>query len=216
MNRKIMAILMAAVFILPIVTVSISFNDGVEAAATDVIVVETSPDFAPYDYYYGTEFVGIDMDILRAIGMDTGYTIKFVQNRFDSIITSVTAGNCDMGASGFTITDERKNSVNFSNPYTTIKQVAVGKSGLNVTSERDLDGKKLVAQMGTSGEYYAAESLKGALNEANKNVTGLNTYSDIVFGLLNNVYDFEIVDEPVAQAQVTANPSLEVYDVLKA
>ena len=79
-----MAILMAAVFILPIVTVSISFNDGVEAAATDVIVVETSPDFAPYDYYYGTEFVGIDMDILRAIGMDTGYSIQFKQNRFDS------------------------------------------------------------------------------------------------------------------------------------
>ena len=216
MNKKILAIMMVAVFLLSSFGILIPASDDADAASKGVIVVETSPDFAPYDYYYGTEFVGIDMDILRAIGMDTGYTIEFRQNRFDSIITSVTAGNCDMGASGFTITDERKKSVNFSNPYTTIKQVAVGKAGQNITSESNLDGKRLVAQLGTSGEYYAAESLHGKLNDAGKNVTGLNTYSDIVLGLLNNAYDFEIVDEPVAQAQVNANPELAVYDVLGA
>jgi polar amino acid transport system substrate-binding protein len=177
MNRKIMALLMAAVFILPMVGVVISPSEDIDAASKGVIVVETSPDFAPYDYYYGTEFVGIDMDILRAIGMDTGYSIQFKQNRFDSIITSVTAGNCDMGASGFTITDERKKSVNFTQPYTTIKQVAVGLKSNPLTSESGLIGKDLVAQLGTSGEYYVEEDLK---NLGWATYTGLNTYSDIV------------------------------------
>ena len=206
-----MAILMAAVFILPMVGVIISPSEDIDAASKGVIVVETSPDFAPYDYYYGTEFVGIDMDILRAIGMDTGYSIQFKQNRFDSIITSVTAGNCDMGASGFTITEERMESVNFTKPYTTIKQVAVGLASKNITSEADLAGKKLVAQLGTSGEDYADKKLtnKGSL-------TGLNTYSDIVLGLLEGKYDYEIVDEPVGLAQVAANPQLKVYPVLNA
>jgi len=207
-----MAILMAAVFILPMVGVIISPSEDIDAASKGVIVVETSPDFAPYDYYYGTEFVGIDMDILRAIGMDTGYSIQFKQNRFDSIITSVTAGNCDMGASGFTITDERKKSVNFTQPYTTIKQVAVGLKSASISGESDLAGKNLVAQLGTSGEYYVQKEMK--VNY--ESYTGLNTYSDIVLGLLNGAYDYEIVDEPVGLAQVTANPELAVYPVLNA
>lgn len=73
----------------------------------NVLIVETSPDFAPFDYQIGDEFVGIDMDIVRAVCDDMGYSVQFRQNTFDSIILSVEQGKCDIGASGFTISEER-------------------------------------------------------------------------------------------------------------
>ena len=153
MSKKILAILMVAVFVLPSIGIGISFTDDSSAATKRTVIVETSPDFAPYDYYYGTEFAGIDMDIIRAIGKDTGINFEFRQNGFNSIIGSVSAGVCDMGASGFTIRDDRKESVDFSIPYATIRQVAVGKVGLDITSEDDLKKEDyvLVGQINTSG-----------------------------------------------------------------
>ena len=74
--------MMVAVFILSSCGIMVSSADESDAARR-TIVVETSPDFAPYDYYYGSEFVGIDMDIIRAIGMDLDYNIQFKQNTFD-------------------------------------------------------------------------------------------------------------------------------------
>ncbi|MGN1045316.1 MAG: transporter substrate-binding domain-containing protein [Candidatus Methanomethylophilaceae archaeon] len=138
MNKKILAILMATVFILSSCGVMVSSADETDAAKR-TLVVETSPDFVPYDYYYGSEFVGIDMDIIRAIGQDLGYEIQFKQNTFDYIIMSIESKKSDLGASGFTITDERKESVNFSIPYAEIKQVVVVKTDKVYTSEDDLN-----------------------------------------------------------------------------
>lgn len=210
MNKKMLAILMVSVFILSTCGVLISSASESDAVKR-TLVVETSPDFAPYDYYYGTEFVGIDMDIIRAIGEDLDYNIQFKQNTFDYIIESVKSGKADLGASGFTITDERKKSVNFSNSYAEIKQVVVVKKGnSSITEETDLQGKKIGVQMGTSGDYYVSDNL-GISPER------VNNYSEIVLALLNGKYDCEVVDEPVAKAQVAAYPNdLEIRDFLNA
>ena len=89
------------------------------------IKVGTSPDFPPYDALYGSTFTGIDMDIIRAICNKLNYKVEFVNYDFDSIITAVNAGTIDVGASGFSITEERKTSVLFSEAYTTTEQVVV-------------------------------------------------------------------------------------------
>ena len=65
----------------------------------ETLIVETSPDFAPFDYTLGEEFVGIDMDIVRAVCDDMGYNVQFRQNTFDSILLSVPQGKADIGAS---------------------------------------------------------------------------------------------------------------------
>lgn len=82
----------------------------------DYLIVETSPDFAPFDYLVGDEYAGIDMDIIRAVCKDMGYEVKFRTNTFDSILLSVPQGKCDIGASGFTISGDRGETVNFSTP----------------------------------------------------------------------------------------------------
>lgn len=200
MNKKISAVAMVAVFLLSIgLGVAPLFADSSEADSR-TLVVETSPDFAPYDYYYGTQFAGIDMDILRAIAKDTGYNIEFRQNNFDSIILSVTQGKCDFGASGFTISEERKRSVDFTDSYAVIRQVIVTqKDNTDITSEKDLAGKRVAAQTGTSGYDYA-ETIPDVELVPQKG------YPEIVLDLLNRKADAEIVDDAVAAAQVSAYP----------
>lgn len=100
----------------------------------ETLVVETSPDFAPFDYMVGSEYVGIDMDIVRAVCDEMGYNVEFRTNSFDSILMSVPLGKADIGASGFTISEERAKSVLFSTPYAQINQVSLLPSTL--TSRR--------------------------------------------------------------------------------
>ncbi len=210
MNKKVLAVAMATVFLMSVAIGIVPYGSDSEAGS-GTIVVETSPDFAPYDYYYGTQFAGIDMDILRAIAKDTGFNIEFRQNSFDSILLSVASGKCDFGASGFTINDERRQNVDFTDSYSVIKQVVVTQKGnSSITSEKDLHGKKIAAQTGTSGYDYA-EKIDGAIMVPQKG------YPEIVLDLLNNKADCEIVDDAVAAAQVAAHPNeLKVLDILDA
>ena len=129
--------------------------DQSEADGTKTLVIETSPDFAPYDYLYGDEFAGIDMDIIRAVCKEIGYKPQFRQNNFDSIIMSVQQHKTDFGASGFTIDEDRKAQVNFSTPYAEIKQVVVVKKNSPISDLEDVKGKKISVQSGTSGAAYA-------------------------------------------------------------
>ena len=203
-----MAMLLAAVFILSSFCIVISPSEEVYAEETKgTLYVETSPDFAPYDYMYGTEFTGIDMDILREVGRRINYNIEFRNNTFDSIILSVQQGKCDFGASGFTINDERREMINFSHDYAVIKQVVVAPIGLDITSEDDVRGKKISVQTGTSGAAYA-ETLSN-------NIVYQKGYSEVVLDILNGKAYCEVVDDAVAYAQIAAHPDkLTVYDVL--
>lgn len=73
-----------------------------------VIDLGTSADFPPYEYYEGDEIVGIDPDIIKAIGDYLGVEIKLHDMDFNNIIASIQSGKIDGGAAGFTVTEERK------------------------------------------------------------------------------------------------------------
>ena len=170
------------------------------------LTVETSPDFRPFEFMYGTSYAGIDMDLMRAICNDINYRLDLRNNVFNSIILSVEQGKCDMGASGFTMTDERKEQVLFSDPYYEIHQVVVVPKGSDIWTIDDLKGKTISVQMGTSGAEYA--------EDVTSNVRQLNTYTEVVLDLLQGKAHCEIVDNTVAQAQVLENPELEIRDIL--
>ena len=89
------------------------------------IKVATSPDFPPYDSMYVGKFTGIDMDIIRAICNELNYQVSFVNIDFDGVLTGVSAGTYDVGASGISYTDERATQMLFSDAYTTTEQVVV-------------------------------------------------------------------------------------------
>lgn len=90
-----------------------------------VLKMATNAEFEPYEYMKEDKVVGIDADIAQAIADKLGMELKIDNIEFDSIITAVQSGKDDMGLAGMTVTDERKQNVDFTDSYTTAKQVII-------------------------------------------------------------------------------------------
>jgi polar amino acid transport system substrate-binding protein len=108
---------------------------------------------------------------------------------FDNIVSQIQAGQADVGVSGFTYSKKRK--VDWSTPYTATAQVAVVNKDSKINSLKDLQGKKLAAQSGSTGEQ-AAKSVKNA------KVSSVSNVQEIFSALTAKQYDAVIVDLAVA------------------
>ena len=175
------------------------------------IEVATNPDFPPYDYTVSGDYEGIDMDIWKGIAYVLDCNVNFNFMEFDSIINAIQSKRYDVGASGFTVTDERKEMINFSNTYAVAHQnVLVLKNGplANVTDWEDLTGLTVSVESGTTG-YYLAEDLFGS-----SWVSPYNTYTDVVQSVLTGQSAFSVLDDLVAVSYVEAHPDeLKILDV---
>lgn len=89
------------------------------------LVVATNAEFPPYESVVDGKVVGYDIDLMRAICDVLDMELVVENIAFDSIISSVDRGIADVGATGMSITEERMEQVDFSNPYTTAKQVII-------------------------------------------------------------------------------------------
>lgn len=103
------------------------------------LVMATNAAFPPYEYYEEGEIVGIDVDMATAIADKLNMKLVVEDMEFDTIITAVQGGKADIGVAGMTITEDRLKNVNFSEPYTTAKQVIVVRNGQGsgITSIKD-------------------------------------------------------------------------------
>ena len=89
------------------------------------LTMATNATFQPYEYYDGDNIVGIDVDIAKAICDKLGYDLKVEDMEFDAIVNAVKSGKADFGAAGMTVTEDRKKSIDFTDPYTTAEQVII-------------------------------------------------------------------------------------------
>ena len=89
------------------------------------LIMATNAQFPPYEFYQDGKIVGIDVEIGKAIADRVGKVLVIDDIEFDAIISSVSSGKADIGLAGFTVTDERKQQINFSDSYTTSKQVII-------------------------------------------------------------------------------------------
>ena len=105
------------------------------------LTMGTNAEFPPYEYYENNEIVGIDVDIMQAIADKLGMELKIEDMAFDSIIPAVSTGKIDVGAAGFTVTEERKKNVNFTDTYATSKQVIIVRDGNAVTAKSSFGEK---------------------------------------------------------------------------
>ena len=141
-------------------------------ACGDNIVVHTNAFFAPFEYYEGTEIVGVDVDIMNKVGEKMGKKVVFENKDFGTLIDAVAEGKlCDCSAAGITITDERAEKVAFSIPYYTSIQYVVFKKGTLETSKNannedvimweTLANKKIGVQLDTTGDIYVGIEING-------------------------------------------------------
>ena len=105
------------------------------------LTIATNAEFPPYEYYEEGEVVGVDIDIMQAVCDRLGMELKVEDMAFDSIISAVSTGKVDIGASGFTVTEERKKNINFSDTYTTSKQVVIVADDLATSESASLTEK---------------------------------------------------------------------------
>jgi ABC-type amino acid transport substrate-binding protein len=121
--------------------------------ATEKIIVFTEAGFAPFEYYYNENIVGVDIAIMSEVALSLGKKIEVRDIIFDNIPTEVQNATTDaVGAAGLTITDERAEVVNFSNVYFSTTLVILSEKSSNLTKVSDLAGLRVGVQKGTTGD----------------------------------------------------------------
>ncbi|MBB5183505.1 substrate-binding periplasmic protein [Catenisphaera adipataccumulans] len=185
------------------------FAEAKSSKEKEVITVGISPDYKPYEYLTKKDkLTGFDVEMVEYfedyLSEEEGKEVdfQFKQMDFDNIVTQIQGDQVDVGISGFTYSKKRK--VEWSDPYLESKEVAVVPADSDISSLDDLEGKKLVAQTGSTGEE-AAKSVKKA------DVTGLKDVQEIMNAVKANQYDAAIVDTGVAE-QYASSGDYKVLD----
>lgn len=177
------------------------------------LTMATNAYFAPYEYYDGSEIVGIDVEIAKAIADKLGMQLEIVDIEFDSIITGVQTGKYDMGMAGMTVTDERKQSVDFSDSYATGIQSVIVKENSEIKSVDDILAKdatyKIGVQLSTTGDIYVTDDLGDAASER---VIEYQTGNDAVSALASGKVDAVVIDNEPAKSYVAATGGLKILD----
>ncbi len=169
------------------------------------LVMATNAAFPPYEMVEGSEIVGIDAEIAKLIADDLGKELVIEDMAFDSIIAAVQTGKADIAMAGLTITEDRKQNINFSDPYTEAAQVIVVKNESTVASPDDLAGKTIGVQIGTTGDIYA-EDIEGATIER------YSKYFEAINALLQDKIDAVIVDREPGKVFVNDSDELKMVD----
>lgn len=213
MAKKILAVVLAVLMACAVFAAcSKNTDNGNETKGT--LVMATNATFPPYEYKDGDSFAGIDVEIAEKIAEKLGMTLEIQDVEFGSIIGGVQTGKFDMGMAGLTVTDERKESVNFTNTYAKAKQVVIVKSDSSIISLDNLKGDgsmKYGVQQDTTGDIYASDTIEnGGYGE--ENVIRYKTGNDAVQALVNGKVDAVIIDNEPAKSFVAANEGLTILD----
>lgn len=179
---------------------------GCGARKEDELVLATEAGFAPYEYYKDGKIVGVDIDIAKEIAkrLDKKLVIKDVS--FDFLINEVKSGKADFAAAGISITEERKQEVDFTDEYTTSNQVVVIRKDSDIKSFDDLKTKRIAVQLGTVSDLYVSENYKKATLITHKK------YLSAVEDVKSKKADCIIMDQLPAQEIVKENEELKIMD----
>ncbi len=166
----------------------------------DKIVIASDVAWAPMEFIdENGDMVGFDIDLMAEIAKAGGFKYEIKNTAWDGIFAGLANGAYDGIISSVTITDERKNTMDFSDPYINAGQILIVKSALNgVTTLQDMKGMTVGVQIGTTGDF-AVEAVAGVERK---------TYDEIglaVEDLMNGNVDGVVCDSPVAADYVLAN-----------
>lgn len=214
--KKLLVFMMAALMLVALAVTGCGGEEKKAAEAPEkVLRVATEPTFAPFEFQEegSDKLSGFDMDLIRAIGAKMGYKVEIANMGFDALIPALNTGNIDVAIAGMSITDERKQAVGMSDPYYTSGLIVmVQKDNNDIKSIEDLKGKRIAAQIGTTGAAKA-HSVEGAV------VTEFNTNTESAMELTNGGVDAVINDSPVIGyylAQGGSEVAKTVGDVMEA
>lgn len=177
-------------------------------AATDkTYIVATDASYAPFEYMEGNQVVGFSHDILKAAGEKEGIKLNFVNTPFEGIFANVEKGDSDIALASITITDERKQRVDFSDPYFEATQMIVtAEKGSDVKSFKELKSRSVSVQNGTTADLIL-QDLQG------KNSGTIKRFETMPLAfreLISGGEDATVGDNGVVQNFVANNPNVKL------
>ena len=178
------------------------------------LVVYTEAGFAPYEFIYKNEIVGVDIAIMQAVADELGKELVVTDVAFDTICTSVQNGKADVGAAGITIRPDRAAQVDFSIPYSSTEQyIIVPAADSSITTLEDLKGKKIGIQNGTTSDMLIADLIADKTLEGSEIIPYT---SPAVAAASMGKQAAVVTDKLTAQLIVANDSSLKAFPLVKA
>lgn len=168
------------------------------------VVIATDAAFPPMEFVdENKQIVGFDIDMMNAIAERMGFQVEYKNTAWDGIFAGLESGDYDAILSAVTINDERKQTYDFSDPYINAGQTVVVRADETaIASDKDLSGKVVGAQIGTTGAF-AVQDIEGAT------LKEYDTIDLALQDLVNGQVDAVVVDTPVAADYALASEAFK-------
>jgi ABC-type amino acid transport substrate-binding protein len=178
-----------------------------------ILQIGSCLDYKPFEFIKGGQETGFDVELGEAIADELGLEVQWVRADFDTIFSSVAAQKFDMVAAASTITPERQETVDFSDPYYAARQGLSVNTNENpdIKSTDDVgDGHIVGVQKGTTGAAYAKENLEPQGAEIKTFTAAPDAFTDLEAGNVDAVLN----DEPSSAEEIKTRPGLEVVEAI--
>lgn len=182
-------------------------TDASKEAAGGKLVMATNAEFPPYEYHDGDAIVGIDAEIAKAIADELGMELEIEDIAFDSIIPEIVSGKADMGLAGMTVTEDRMQSVDFSDTYAKASQKIIVTEDSEIASPDDLKGVIVGVQLGTTGDIYVSD-----LEADGTTVERYSKGFEAVQALSQGKIDAVVIDGEPAKTFVAETEGLKILE----
>ena len=183
-----------------------------EGSIPETIVVGTNAEFAPFEYVNDAgEVDGFDIALMKAVCDKLGVKMEVENMEFKSLLGSMQMESIDVIAAGMTVTEERLQSVDFTDEYYEAKQVIVVNKDSKVAGFSDLDGKAIAVQEGTTGDFLVSPEEEGALVK-DATVKRMKKHIDGIMDLKNGGVDAVVVDKNPALEFVENDSSIKIVE----
>lgn len=207
-------------------------NNDTSTEPTDevkTLIMATNASFPPYEYKEGEDFAGIDVEIAGLIAEKLGMKLEIADVEFGTIVGGVQTGKFDMGMAGMTVTEDRLESVNFSDSYAKGIQTVIVKEDSDITVFDDVyasfdedgtptavkEGIKIGVQQDTTGDIYCSDTPDN-WGVGEENVVRYKTGNDAVQALVAGKVSAVVIDNEPAKSYVASNEGLKVLDTAYA
>ena len=156
--------------------------------------ISSDSSFAPFVFQNDqSKYTGIDMELIKAIAKDQGFTLEISNPGFDAAVSDVQNGNADGMIAGMTVTDARKATFDFSDPYYTTNSILAVQESSNIASYEDLKGKTVGVKNGTASQTFLEENKSKYGYKIKTFSDGASMYDSLNSGSVAAIMD----DEPV-------------------
>jgi ABC-type amino acid transport substrate-binding protein len=212
MKKVIIMLVLATALLLPVMAGGAT-EDLAAVQERGKLILGTSADYAPYEFHTIIDgkdtIVGFDIEIAKAIAADMGVELEIQDIGFDGLLQALNSGKVDMVIAGMTPTEERKQSVDFSQVYYIARQAVMVRAddAGTYTSIDALAGQPVGAQLSSIQEGLVKDEMPES------RLVALGKIPDLVLELKNSKVEALVVELPVANGYVNANDDLAIAPI---